>query len=154
MRNRILISVAAAAIAFAGCGGDDDEPTTAESATAALTEEEFVTQANEICATGAAEIDQAAEELFGNEQPTDEQVEQFATDVVVPGIEAQIDGVEALVPPEDIAGQVDTFIADARAALAEVAADPSLILAGDTPEDPFADVNAQAEALGLPECAD
>jgi hypothetical protein len=162
-RHRLgaLALAAAAALTLAGCGDDEETTTTPSGASgasgvtgAALTEDEFVSQANEICAQGGDEIDQAIEETFGNQQPSEADLEQFATDVLVPGIQAQIDGVRALAPPEEIAADVETFLDDAEAALGEVEADPSLLLAGDTPDDPFADVNAQAEALGLTECAD
>jgi hypothetical protein len=163
MRNRITLVVAllcaTSAFVVAGCGGDDEEPTTSTEATSgatgtdgvALTEEEFVAQGNEICAAGNEEIDQAANETFAGQEPTDAQVEQFAG-ILVPSIQAQIDGIRALTPPEDLAADVDTFLADAEDALAEVEADSSLLLASDE-EGPFADVNAQAVALGLTECA-
>ena len=45
-----------------------------------------------------------------------------------------------------------TFLDDAEAALAEVEDDPLLLQASDN-AGPFADVNDQADALGLTECA-
>ena len=163
MKNRLLIPfailAALGAIAVAGCGGDDEttESTTAVSGTsgvvgAALTEDEFVSQANAICKAGDKEVNQAGNELFGGQQPTEAQIEQFAKDILVPSVQGQIDAIRALAPPEDIAGDVTTFLDDAEAALGEIAADPSLLQASDN-EGPFADVNEQADALGLTECA-
>jgi hypothetical protein len=154
MKKRLLICAALLCAAFAlvlvGCG-DDEESSTETTAATALTDEEFVDQGNEICAAGNEEIDQAANETFAGQQPTDAQVEQFAG-ILIPSIQAQIDGIRALTPPEDIAADVETFLSDAEDALAEVEADPLLLVASDD-EGPFADVNAQALELGLTECA-
>ncbi len=152
MRNRLLIPLALAAaigaVAVAGCGDDDDETTTAAEA---LTEEEFVSQANEICAAGDEDIDQVANETFGGGQPSRAELEDFVGDTVVPSIQEQIDSISALSAPEEIADDVNTFLDDAETALAEVEADPVQIIGGD--EGPFGDVNRQAEALGLTRCA-
>jgi hypothetical protein len=154
MKKRLLICAALLCAAFAlvlvGCG-DDEESSTETTAATALTDEEFLDQGNEICAAGNEEIDQAANETFAGQEPTDAQVEQFSG-ILISSIQAQIDGIRALPPPEDIAADVETFLSDAEDALAEVEADPSLLVASDD-EGPFADVNAQALELGLTECA-
>ena len=163
MKNRVLICVALLCAAFtfvlAGCGDDEDsssDTTTAVSGATGgegvvLTADDFVDQANEICAAGNEEVDAAANDVFGGQQPTDAQIEEFAS-ILVPSIQAQIDGIRALTPPEDLAADVDTFLSDAEDALSEVEADPSLLAASDN-EGPFGDVNAQAAELGLVECA-
>ncbi len=161
MRNRMLIPfvllAATGTLAVAGCGGDDETTSTDTSgatgtAGVALTETEFVEQGNAICEAGDKEITQAGDELFGGGQPSDAQLEQFATDILLPGVQSQIDGIRALPAPEEIADDVSTFLDDAESALDEVEADPSLLAASDN-EGPFADVNAQAEDLGLTSCA-
>jgi hypothetical protein len=158
MKKRLLVCTALLCAAFAlilaGCG-DDEDSTTESSATGgegvALTDEEFIAQGNEICAAGSEEIQQAANETFGGQQPTDAQIEQFAG-ILVPSIQAQIDGIRALTPPEDLAADVETFLSDAEDALADIEADPTLLAASDD-EGPFADTNVQAVELGLTECA-
>ena len=163
MKNRLLIPfallVALGALAVAGCGGDGDttSDTTGASGTsgvtgAALTEDEFVSQANAICKAGDQGINQAGEDVFGGQKPSQAELDQFVTDTVVPSIQGQIDAIRALTPPEDIADDVTTFLDDAEAALSEVEDDPSLLQASDN-DGPFADVNDQADALGLTECA-
>ena len=162
MKNRLLIPfallVALGALAVAGCGGDDDttSDTTGASGTsgvtgAALTQEEWVKQADALCAAGDKEINQAGQELFGGAQPSNDQIEQFATDVLIPNIQSQLDGIRALTPPEDIADDVTTLLDDANEALDEIRDDPSLVLASDA-DSPFADVNQQAQDLGLKNC--
>jgi len=158
MKNRLLIPfallVALGAIFVAGCGGDDDTSTTTGTSGAsgasgtALTQEEFVSQGNAICAAGNKELDQAGNDIFSQGQkPTDAQLQQFA-DVAVPSIQGQIDAIRALTPPADIADDVTTFLDDAESALDQVKADPTLF-----EQEPFADVNKQATAIGLDECA-
>jgi hypothetical protein len=162
MKNRLLIPfalfAALGALAVAGCGGGDDTSSTTGTSGAsgvtgtALTETEFVSQANAICKAGDKDVNAAAQDTFGGQQPTDAQVEQFATETLVPSIQGQIDGIRALVPPEDIADDVTTFLDDAEAALGQIQDDPSLLQASNN-EGPFADVNKQADALGLTSCA-
>lgn len=154
MRNRLLtplaLVAAIGAVAVAGCGDDDDDA--ADGSGETLTEEEFVTQANQICAAGDEDIDQAANETFGGGQPSRAELEDFVGETILPSIQEQIDSISALSAPEEIADDVDTFLEDAETALAEVEADPVQIIAGDG--GPFDDVNRQAEALGLTRCAD
>jgi hypothetical protein len=161
MRSRLLIPVALiaalGALAVAGCGGDDETSSTTSTAPgasgvsgAALSEDEFAKQGNAICAAGNKAMNQAAEGIFTQQKPTDAQLQQFA-DIAVPSIQGQIDAIRALPAPESIADQVGTFLDDAQSALDEVEADPSLLAASDS-DDPFADVNQEADDLGLNEC--
>jgi hypothetical protein len=68
---------------------------------------------------------------------------------VVPNIEKQVDGVEALGAPAGEEAQVDQLISVTRADLAQLKADPSKI----QDDSLFKDSNQQATALGLTECA-
>jgi hypothetical protein len=162
MRNRLLILPALIAIvgafAVAGCGGDDSTSSTTSTGAsgasgvtgAALSEDEFLKQGNEICAAGNNELDAAANDVFSDQKPTDAQLQQFA-DIAVPSIQGQIDAIRALSAPAEIADDVSTFLDNAQSALDEVEADPSLFATSD--EGPFADVNQEAKAIGLDECA-
>jgi hypothetical protein len=143
----MLALVLACGLVAAGCGSDDDSGDSGDTAGEALTQEEFVTQGNAICAAGNKEIDAGASGL--GDQPTEEQLNAFVGDTLVPSVTGQIDDIRALEPPEDISAQVTTFLDDAETALGELEADPSLLTSGD----PFADVNTQATAIGLTECA-
>lgn len=161
-RTQVLLTTLAvsAALAVTGCGGDDttdgsasstptSTPTTAAaSETAAISTEDFTTQANAICVAGNADLAAAAQEV--GDQPTDAQIEAFATDTLIPNIQAQHDDIEALGAPEESADDVGAMLDSLQGALDTVAADPSL-LAGDT--DPFAAASELAGGLGLPDCA-
>jgi hypothetical protein len=161
MKDRLLILfttlAAIGALAIAGCGGDDDTSSTTGASGAsgvsgaALTEDEWVQQADQICAAGDKDIDQAANDTFGGQQPSQAEIEQFANDTLIPNIQAQLDAIQALTPPEEIADDATQLVDDANAALDEIRDDPSLVAASSS-EDPFAEVNKEAQALGLHAC--
>jgi hypothetical protein len=146
-------------LAIAGCGGDDDTSTTSTTSEVsgatgtggvALTEDEFLTQGNAICAAGNKEIEQAANDTFTSGQPTDAQLEQFAA-IFIPSVRGQIEAIQALTPPEELADQVDTFLADAQDAADQAEADPTLIVSSND-SGPFGAVNDAADEIGLTEC--
>jgi hypothetical protein len=133
---------------LAACGDDSGSDT--------LSEAEFQDQANAICEDGNAEIDEQAEEYFEgtgpNEQPSAEQAEAFAEEVVVPGVQGQIDDIRALEAPEDVQDDLDAALDDAEAVVDEIAVDPTVIT---SEEDPFEEeVFPQLEALGLDACTE
>ena len=90
MRTRlglVVLAVVAMALVAAGCGGDDDDD--------ALTKEEFITQADDICTEGD-QIEEQAAEVFGSGQPSKAQQEAFIEETVIPETQAQIDGIRGL----------------------------------------------------------
>jgi hypothetical protein len=147
----LAVLAATGALAVAGCGGDDDS-TSAATSTTALTAEQWASQADQICTAGDQEQNSAANDFFApGKQPTDEQLQRFATEVVIPSIEAQIDGVAALPRPEDEADQIQEFIDQANSDLDALKDDPSVLTDGSG--NPFADTTPLAKDLGLTECA-
>jgi hypothetical protein len=161
----LLVSLAVALLA-AGCGDDDDEPTTTETTEAATgatgatgpadvspERAALIEQADEICAEGDREIDAEADEVFGDseQEPSQAEQEAFVEDTVVPNVQDQLDQLRELDPPEEDAEEFTSILDDAQAALDEVEADPSAISGG---QDPFAEVNKRAKAFGLEDCGD
>jgi hypothetical protein len=71
--------------------------------------------------------------------------------VAVPNIKQQIEDVAALEPPRNLRAKVKKLVKTARAAVAKVEADPSLL--ADEKQNPFAASDKQAKKLGLKECA-
>jgi hypothetical protein len=147
-RFRILIAGLAVLTALAaGCGDDDDD------GGEALSEADFITQADAICAAADAELDEASSEAF-TEEPSPEDMESFIDDTVAPNLRAQFEDIRALNGPDDFEADVDALLDDAEAAIDDMAA-----LSGDdvmamfeTGEDPFEDIDARAEELGFSEC--
>jgi hypothetical protein len=135
--RRLVVLVAVAGLVFVGCGGDDEER---------LSSAEFKTQANEICTEGSKELEEAAKK-FGDEQPTDEELEQFLEEDFKPNINQQLDDLEELAPPEDVEEEFDEVIADARKILNGLDADDMT-----SEDDPFDEVNGRLNELGLNSC--
>lgn len=132
-------------LALTGCGGGGDDE---EAAPEPISKADFTTQANKICADGSAELDAAADAL--GDAPTQEQIEGFAADTLVPNIQAQHDDIEALGAPEGDEDEVDAILAALQDGVDATEADPSAITSGD----PFAQANELAGAYGLTDCAD
>lgn len=162
-RSAALLVIATAALAIAGCGGDDDTTTASTGASgatgaggSALTEEEFVSQADAICADVNGQIEGLQAPTASDDLATLSDFAQQGLDIVEPAVEQ----FQALVPPEDLQDQWEDYLSsvedqvDLDRQLADAAA------AGDTQEvnslvDQLnAGNNNQAAAdLGLDECA-
>lgn len=129
----------------AGCGGDDGgggedaEP---------ISKADFTTQADKICADANAEIEAEAEALGA--EPTQEQIEQFAVDILVPNIQGQHDDIADLGAPEGDEDDVEAILDALQEGIDAVEADPSLITSSD---DPLAEASELAGEYGLKECA-
>jgi hypothetical protein len=74
---------------------------------------------------GDKELDQAGAQAFGKGRPSKQEIEQFASDTLVPNIQGQIDDVRALPPPQGDEEQVSAFLDSAQQALDKVEQDPS-----------------------------
>jgi hypothetical protein len=145
-RNAIMLLglAAVAAMVVAGCGGGGDDSTS----TSSLAKPAWIAKADAICQQGNQEIEQAANEQFGkqSEQPTDEQVQQFTKESVVPNVQKQIDQIRDLGAPSGDGDQVNKMLDTVQADIDETKS--ATTLAGD----PFADGNALALQYGLKVC--
>ena len=149
-RNLIIVCALALAggVVAAGCGGgNDDESSDTGTQAAALTKEQFIAQGDSICKQSNKEIEAAGQNTQG--APGSPEFDTFVTDVLVPGVQSQIDGIRDLTPPEGDEDTVNSILDAAQKANDEVADDPSSV-AGNN--DPFADANQQAKAYGFKEC--
>ena len=141
-----LVAVGAALVA-SGCGGDDDE----DSTTAALSKQEFIKQADQVCAKGDKEIEQAAGDVFGGgQQPARQEQERFITKTVIPNVQQQVDDVRALTPPEGDEKEVAAILDSAQEGSDTVEKDPSVLTGGG--KDPFAESDRLASDYGLKQC--
>jgi hypothetical protein len=147
------IAVVVASLALAACGDDDDAASVAGDTRVALTEAAFVAEANAICAAGNAEIEALAAETFGSgTPPTDEQL-LAVLDQVLANVNAQIDAIDALTPPAELAGTVDEWLSAGRSGL-EAARAQGTAFFDPTGENPVsAEANRLATGLGVTECA-
>ena len=146
--KRIVGVLFGAVVVVSACGGGGSS---------ALSKDEFVSKGNAICKTGNDAIDAAGKSVFtdSNSAPDPATFQKFFKDTALPNIKKQIDDIANLKPPKELQAQVDTLVKDARAALAklqdQINTDPNAAL--NNGNDPFADVNKEATALGLGTCA-
>jgi hypothetical protein len=168
-RALLLVTVLAAALIAAGCGDDDEDTTTAATTTETgatgatgaaggepLSKPEFVRRADEICREGDRRIDQEAEDFFGGleQDPGSAELEEFASEVVIPNIQQQLDDIRSLTPPEGDEDEVSAILDAAQEGLDELEADPSSIDEGPDAGGAFAEANRLAQDYGLKECGD
>ena len=131
-------------IAVAGCGGGDDE---------SLTKAEFIQQADAICKKAHDGFEKAFNRTFsGGQQPSQAQLNEFAADTLVPGVQKEIDDIGELEPPSADADEVDAIIAAEQDGVDKVRADPG-ILAPSVKEDPLKKGQDLARAYGMKECS-
>ncbi len=139
-------ATAVLAVVFAaGCGSSNSSSSTS---TAALSKAAYVAKANAICNAGQQKQNAAQAALGKN--PTQAQLTAYATDTVVPNIQAQIDQVKALGAPSGDEATVTQFLNLAQADLNKIKSDPSIIVTSDT--DQFADFAKLAHPYGLTAC--
>ena len=165
----LLALALAAGLIAAGCGDDDDETTTAATTTPTtttagatgatgatgepLSKDEFITEADAICEAGDQEIDAEAQDFFPEGgSPGAAEEEAFVSEVVVPNIQEQLDGIAALTPPEGDEDEVQAILAAAQQAVDELEEDPSALSGGGGGGDPFAEANRLAQDYGLKAC--
>lgn len=159
MRTKfVLVAVATAAVAIAGCGGGSSSTTGASGASgasgaqgAALSKSEFLAKGNAICAKGNQEIQAATKKAFPQgQQPSQAELNKFATDTLIPTVQQEIDGIKALPPPSGDEDQVNAIVNAAQSALDKGKQDPSTLVSQGS--DPFAQANKLANAYGLTKC--
>lgn len=141
-RSMLLPALAlSVALVTAGCGSDE-EPEAKE-----LTHEQFVEQANKICADGQKEIEKAAE-VFGDEMPSEEEYLAFIEDTLVPSTEGQLEAISDLNAPDEDEEAAEKMLSSLQDGIDQFKEDP------DTEGgDAFDDANAAATELGLTDCA-
>lgn len=136
----------------AGCGDDDDD---GGDGGEALTKQEFITEADQICSDGNAEIEAAAEQTFGqsDQPPSATEQEQFAADTVIPNIQSQVDQIGDLAPPEGDEDQIQAILDAAREGLDAGEEEPSLFTEQGG-QDPLAEASRLARDYGLTVCGE
>jgi hypothetical protein len=152
-RTTAAIVLVAAALGGAACGGDDDDSdaastTTETTAGEALSQADFVEQANAIC----GDVNDQVSGLF-TADPTQLSEDEQA-DVVNQLVDITRDGadqLEALTPPEDIADDYADVLQAIRDDADVVEQQGADFFANE--DDPFADVNTRFSDLGLDVCA-
>jgi hypothetical protein len=142
-----LVPVLVGGALLIGCGGGDDSSSTE----AALTKSAYLKQGNAICKNANDDLDVAAKQQFGNQQPTQKELEQFATSTAIPELEQEIADLRALPAPTGDTETVSAIYDAAESGLDQLKQDPSIITQ-DNPQA-FAEANKLAKDYGLTVCA-
>lgn len=136
-----VLAVMVAVFAVAGCGDDGDGTETASGDP--LSKEEFIAQADEICETGDAQIEQGALDLGPNPD-----ADTLVTTVIVPGTRTQVEQIRELVPPEGDEEQINEFLDTFDRGLDELENDPSTLAKAET----IAEARQIAAVYGFKSC--
>jgi hypothetical protein len=149
VRKRIIATlVGALAIALVvGCGGGDDS--------ASLTKDEFIEQADAICANGdkaiTADFKDFAEEKGIKGAPNKAQQEEAIAEVVAPAVQEQADGIRALAAPEGDEKQIEAMLAAVEEGVEDLEENPRQLTEG---KNPLAKGSKLARDYGLEKCGE
>ena len=145
-RRLVPLLLAIGALGIAGCGDDDSD---GSAASEPLSKQEFIAAADEICASGDAEIDEGGQAFAGTEG---EQVDELVGTVIVPGYREQIDQLEQLVPPEADQAQIDKFLNTFATGVDQLEENPDQIVGGQAVAT-IIEARQIARAYGMEACA-
>jgi hypothetical protein len=143
IRNVVAPATLLLTLFVSACGSDDK-----------LSKSDYLTQGNAICQKVFDEIDTASEGFATDRPPTQDEFTKFTSETLIPKIGKMIDDLDKLNPPSELNDGVDKLITSARADYtkmqADIKADWEAFM--NSEEDPFANANAQANAIGLTVC--
>jgi hypothetical protein len=160
VRQRRLISalvvVALGAQFGPGCGDDDGEPTStttgATDAAGSITIEQWAESADRICSEGDRAVQQTAAQRFGDDSPTEAEIEEFGDTVTVPNLQAQHDAIAELPKPNGEADEIDAMLGALQDGIDALADDPLLLVQGTDSVPGIAKATEIADDLGLTDC--
>jgi hypothetical protein len=136
----------------AGCGGDDDDSGEGQSSVPeTLTKRDYLVEGDRICAEGTAEIASQALDRYGEAQPSLDQINEFATEIVAPVLHEQADELRALPPPEGDEQEVAAIYDAVDAGADALEENPSLLTEPGT-GGAFDDANRLARRYGFSQC--
>jgi hypothetical protein len=145
----LLLVIGACALAFAACGGDDDEGDGG-----GATKSEWIQKADSLCAKANKELNAKAAAAFDDpSKPTGGESQAFLKDVV-PLQQGLIDDIRELDKPSGGDGEQAEAILDAAQkgtdAIEEASASPDSSLAiVQTEESPYAEANKLSDEFGM-----
>jgi hypothetical protein len=158
LSKRLLVfcvGLLALGLLVAGCGSSADS---SEENTSSLTKAQFIKQADAVCEKAGDEIEGEVEafaeenEIPTDKEPSDEVKEEIVTEVIVPNIEEQAEGIAALGAPSGEEEQVDQIVEGIETAASETSEDPGSVISGG--EGAFKGVNEEAKEYGFKVCGE
>ena len=150
-----LASALALGLIAAGCGGDDDDDGSAQNGETTvqgqLSKPKYIAEGDRICAEGTARMASEALDRYGDTQPSLDQVDDFAREVVAPVLQEQVDQLRALPPPQGDDETVAAIWDAVQDGIDQLREDPSL-LAEPASGGAFDDANELAQGYGFRQC--
>lgn len=152
-RPRFAVLAAAAvasAVLAVGCGGGDDEDSTASDAQA-----DFIAQADQICSEASARINAEAEKRqqeAGSDVGSGRDVIDLYTEVTIPELKRMFDQIGELTPPPGDEEQVEQILDAADEALREANQKPASLAKPGGQGNPFDEVNGLEQDYGFEVC--
>lgn len=142
MKFVTLAGVGVMATLFAGCGGG--------SGGERLNRAGFIAKVDAACAASESRIDEGADSILVDKGrvPTSDQLDRFASKVVVPEVQKQLDALRSNKPPSDDQGDVDAIIDTGHKAVNSVKSEPAILHS----QRPFDRYSERAERYGLKAC--
>lgn len=146
-----LIAAVAVLGLISSCGGSDSSDSTDDTnSDTEISKADFVEQANARCTSLGLTLSNAQADI--GSAPTEEQIADFMTDVLVAEYRETLDDIRDLGFPEGDENLLDGILDDADEVLDDIADDPIGSLA--SAESPFAEVNVAFQDYGLTVCAE
>jgi hypothetical protein len=136
----ILLGLSGALLGVAGCGDDDGAKL--------LSQEEFVEQANEICAAANQRTGAIAADI--GPDSTAEELDAVVT-AIADDSERLISDLRALRPPTEVSDELTAALDQAETDLQELRDLGGAVFSQAT--DPFNETNSMMDRLGLTACA-
>jgi len=156
VRSFFCLLALAAVLALAGCGDSEDSsdgPVTVE--TGSLTKEEFIEEADTICAETTEKVQKAGERYSQERNSSSqaaiaEQLGQFVKNDLVPNFEEQIDQIAALGAPAGDEAKITRMLKELQKGLDDAQANPSEIFL--KPSKSFEKAAELGQAYGFARC--
>jgi hypothetical protein len=152
-RAALAVAALALALAVASCGGSNSASTGASGASGAsglsgapAGKDEFIRKADDLCQSGNDTIESASKAFQG--EPTGKALERFVHATVVPALQGELDGIEALTPPPGDEAEIHKITSTAQSEIDRLRHDPELYSSGTALEE----AARLASAYGLTVC--
>ncbi len=143
--SALWLAIAVAALGLSACGRGEQK---------AISKEEYLKRAQEVCKKGNADLQKASDSAFPNlkpgEKPSDEQIATFVRQTVVPEIRKQVKALREIPPPKGEADKVDQIYDALDRGLDKMNDDPKVLLSG---QNVFSRADELGKKYGINVCA-
>ena len=151
MRNTAVRGFVAGALAVGliGAGCNDDEGDAGIGASE-LSKQEWLVEANQACKRADKTMNEEGRALFANGEPNEQEMRDFAVEVVVPAFRTTIEDIRALGAPAGDEALIEELLTAQDEGTDRVAEDPLSIFEEDEPSK----ADRLAADYGLDSCGD